>query len=147
MNQSEFAYRKAAAESATGLGSLTALFDTLAGDIRRGLEAERRNDIAGRCRELNHAFLVIGYLEHRLNNGTGGELSAWLIRFYTAMRRALIVAQARRSPEILEHQLNIVLSVRRTWQELESRSGATPTSVPTESYTERDERLPSSWSA
>jgi flagellar secretion chaperone FliS len=147
MNRSEFAYRKAAAESASGLALLTALFDTLAGDIRRAVEAERYNDIDGRCRELNHAILVIGYLEDRINKGSGGELSAQLIKFYIALRRELIVAQARRSPEMLEQQLNMVLGVRSTWQELESHFVAIPATVPTEGYAEGVEKVPSNWLA
>lgn len=147
MNRSEFAYRKAAAESASGLGLLTALFDTLAGDIRRAVEAERHNNIAGRCRELNHAILVIGYLEDRINKGSGGELSAQLVKFYIALRRDLIVAQARRSPELLEQQLNMVLGIRIIWQDLESHLGAIPPAASTERYASVIEKAPSTWLA
>jgi len=35
MNRTDMAYRKSAVEGATGFGLLIALYDTLAGDLRR----------------------------------------------------------------------------------------------------------------
>src|ERR1700760_875903 len=102
MLPAEMAYRKTAAESASGLTLLLSLYDTLAGDIRRAAEAERRGDIAARCCEVNHAFMVIAFLEDRMNRGSGGELAQRLVGFYAGLRSGLIKAQARRSPEMLE---------------------------------------------
>lgn len=154
MSPTEMAYRKTAVEGASGFGLLIALYDTLAGNLRRAAEAERSNDIEKRCREANHALLVIGYLEDAVNRGTGGELSDQLIPFYSSLRRKLIVAQAKRSAEMLEQQMALVLSVRRTWQEIEFRASSAQedqSSAETQSYSGisplQDEPAAYSWSA
>jgi flagellar biosynthetic protein FliS len=125
MNPVELIYRKtAAAASASGLGLLIALYDTLAGSLRRAAEAERNNDIEKRCREVNHAVMVIGFLEDWLSHGSAGELTQLLTSFYGSLRRKLIEAQAQRSAEILEEQMGRVLKIRAQFQALEFRCGA-----------------------
>lgn len=123
MNTAEFAYRKtAAAAVGNGLSLLIALYDTLAGDIRRATVAERENQIDRRCREINHALLVIGYLEDWVSRGPGGELAAQLTAMYRSLRRDLVVAQVKRSPEMLEEQMALVLKVRAVWQAMETHA-------------------------
>ena len=53
MNRTDLAYRRTAAEAASGLGLLISLFDTLAGNLRRAGKAQREDDIERRCREGN----------------------------------------------------------------------------------------------
>jgi flagellar protein FliS len=137
MNAMELAYRKTAAQGASGLGLLIALYDTLAGDLRRAAEAERANNIQKRCEAANHALLVVSHLEDRIIRGNGGELAESLTAFYRTLRRKLIEAQAKRSPEILEEQIALVLDIRRTWQELDSRVPPQPEArqwVPTSEF-------------
>jgi flagellar secretion chaperone FliS len=155
MTPTELVYRKTAAEGAGGFGLLIALYDTLAGDLRRAAEAERRNDIGKRCREVNHALTVIGFLEDRCERGDGGELAQKLAAFYASLRRKLLEAQARRSPEILEEQMALGLSIRGTWQDIEVRTSAVlndpPAPQPAQLYpgaaTAQDDRNVLSWSA
>ena len=128
MKSTELAYRKTAVEGASGFGLLIALYDTLAGNLRRAADAERNNNIEKRCLELNHALLVIAYLEDWVGTGSG-ELSQKLISFYSSLRRKMIEAQAKRSVAILEQQIALVLSIRETWQEMEF-GGSTATEVP-----------------
>jgi len=123
MIATELLYRKAAADGASGLGLLIALYDTLAGDLRRAAEAERNEQIETRCEAVNHALLVVAHLEEWVNRGTGGELARTLAAFYSSLRRKMIEAQVKRSPQILEEQMMLVLDVRRSWQEIESRGG------------------------
>jgi flagellar secretion chaperone FliS len=125
MNSTEMAYRKTAVEGASGFGLLIALYDTLAGDLKRATEAQRNNDIETRCKEVNHALLVVGYLEDWIDREDGGELAQKLIAFYSTMRSKLIEAQAMQSCEILEQQMALVLSIRGTWQDLELRAAST----------------------
>ena len=122
MNPTELAYRKTAVEGASGFGLLIALYDTLAGDLRRAADAQRKDDIDRRCKEINHALLVIAYLDDWIDREGGGELAQKLIVFYSTMRKKLIEAQAKQSPEMLEEQMNLVLSIRGTWQDLEGRA-------------------------
>jgi len=154
MNQTELAYRKTAVGGASGFGLLIALYDTLAGDLRRAADAERANNIEKRCKEVNHALLVVAHLEDALSRGTGGEMARQLAVFYSSLRRAMIQAQAKRSPEILEEQIKLILEVRAIWQSLELSTPSSTAEVPawaqkstypggSPSY----ERSASSWSA
>lgn len=127
MTPVELAYRKtAAAAGASGLEVLIALYDTLAGDLRRAAQAERSNDIEMRCREANHALLVIAHLEEWLSRGSGGELAQRLKAFYASARRRMLEAQARRSAEIFEDLMAAVLKVREQWQSLNSQPPSGP---------------------
>jgi flagellar secretion chaperone FliS len=152
MSAMELAYRKTATQGASGFGLLVALYDTLAGDLRRAAEAERSNNIEKRCREVNHALLVIAHLEDWIERGGGGELAEQLIAFYASLRRKMLEAQARRSAEALEQQMVLVLDVRRTWHELETRnSQEAPVWAQVQAFpgsvSQNYERSTSSWSA
>jgi flagellar biosynthetic protein FliS len=154
MNLTEMAYRRTAVEGASGFGLLIALYDTLAGDLRRAAAAQRNKDIEKRCHEVNHALLVIGYLEDWIDREGGGELTQKLIVFYSNLRAKLIDAQAKQSAEILEQQMALVLAIRGTWQELELRASSaleTPHPAHAQTYSGTspllDERRVLSWSA
>jgi len=127
VNHLDMTYRKTAAEGASGIGLLIALYDTLAGNLRRAAEAQRANDIERRSREANHAFTVIGYLEGCLQRGTGGDLALQLRAFYAALRRKLLGAQVKQSAEMLDNLMADVLKIREAWQAADL--GATP-SIP-----------------
>jgi flagellar protein FliS len=126
----ELAYRKTALGGASGFGLAIALYDTLAGDLRRAASAERANDIEKRCKEVNHALLVIAHLEDALERGSGGELAQQLRAFYSSLRRKMIEAQARRSPGMLEEEMERVLELRATWQQAEMRGTTSTAHVP-----------------
>lgn len=154
MNPTELAYRRTAVEGASCFGLLIALYDTLVGNLRRAIDAQRSNDIQRRCHELNHALLVIGYLEDWIDRESGGELANKLIAFYSNLRVKLIEAQARNSVEVLEQQMGVILSIRGTWQDLELRASSAlvePQESQMHSYPgiaiSHDERGVSSWSA
>ena len=115
------AYRKTAVQGTSGFGLLVALFDALAGDLRRAAQAERNNEIEKRCRETNHAMHVIGFLEDRLERGDGGELANQLRAFYSTLRRKLVQAQVSRSPQQLEELMAGVLKIREAWQQADQR--------------------------
>jgi flagellar biosynthetic protein FliS len=154
MNRTDLAYRRTAAEAASGLALLISLYDTLAGDLRRSAEAQRANDIEWRCREVRHAVLVIGYLEDWVNKGTGGPLAQELTAFYGSLRRKLIEAEVKQSAEIFEQQMSRVLEVRESWQNVEVRNEPSgpevlrpPIPMPADYPAPRIERLGGSWSA
>jgi flagellar protein FliS len=122
MIRTDLAYRRTAAEAASGMGLLIALFDTLAGDLRRAAEAQRENDIERRSREAGHALRVLGFLENRVASATDGELARELIAFYSSLRRKLIEASARKSAGMLEQMMADVLKLREQWQQIEQRN-------------------------
>lgn len=119
MTPTDLVYRKSAVEGASGFGLLVALYDTLAGDLRRAAEAQRENDIERRCREVNHAFRVIGLLEDCVHRGVDGDLARQLVALYSSLRRKLIAAQVKQSAEMLERLMVWVLKIRETWQAAE----------------------------
>lgn len=121
MTRTDLAYRKTAAAGASGFGLLIALYDTLAGDLRRAAEAERANDISKRGREVNHALLVIGHLEDWLSRGADGALATKLKTFYARLRHNVMQAQLKRSAAALELEMASVLKIRAYWQEADSR--------------------------
>lgn len=126
MQSTELSYRKSAAQGAGGFGLLIMLYDTLAGNLRRAADAERDNNLEMRCLEINHAFLVIGYLEDATEQSRGGELATQLVGLYSSLRRKLIEAQAKRSPNILEEQMERVLHLRERWQTMERSAPDAP---------------------
>lgn len=154
MNPTELAYRRTAVEGASGFGLLIALYDTLVGNLRRAADAQRKNDIQTRCHEINHALLVIGYLEDWIDRESGGELAQKLIVFYANLRVKLIEAQVRNSAEDLEREMAVILAIRGNWQDLELRASSALV-VPPESQVpnypgvalSQDDRSVSSWSA
>jgi len=153
MNNTDLAYRKTAATGAVGVGLLIALYDTLAGNLRRAAEAQLSNDIDKRCREANHALTVISHLENWLTHGTGGELSSRLAAFYIKLRHDLLDAQVQQSASLLEAQMHEVLRVRAIWQQFDEAASKEPTVMPAARVyqppadTAQPHRTENSWSA
>ena len=154
MNPTELAYRRTAVEGASGFGLLIALYDTLVGNLRRAIDAQRGNDIHTRCQELNHALLVIGYLEDWIDRESGGELAQKLITFYSNLRGKLIEAQARNSAEDVEREMSVILAIRGTGTDLELRASSALVAPPESQVPgypgaaiSQGERRVSSWSA
>ena len=122
----DLSYRKSAIEGASAIGLMIALFDTLAGDLRRAAAAIRSNDIQTRCNELNHAVLVLSQLESWIDLTNGGESAQTLSRFYAYLRAKMLEAAGNKSAKLLEAQIDMILHVRSSWQQLD----APPAQVP-----------------
>lgn len=154
MTRTDLAYRKTAAEAASGLGLLISLYDTLAGDLRRATEAQRANNIEARCREVRHGLLIVGYLEDWVARGPGGQLGQELTNFYASLRRNLVVAEAKQSAAMLEKEMKKVLELREHWQSVELRSEPSgpevlrpPIPMPASYVSTQADNLGGSWSA
>lgn len=120
LSRTELSYRKTAIEGASPIGLMIALFDTLAGDLRRAAVALRKNDIEARCKELNHAALVLGQLESWLDLTNGGESAVTLSRFYGHLRVKMMEASVSKSAAVLDAQIDTILHVRSVWQQLDA---------------------------
>lgn len=125
----ELSYRKSAIAGASAIGLMIVLFDTLVGDFRRAAAAIRKNDIESRCRELNHANLVLGQLQDWVDLKNGGESAQTLSRFYFYLRAKMMEGSLTKSATLLETQINMILHVRSAWQLLD----ASPPQLPEES--------------
>jgi len=113
-------YRQSAIQGASPIGLMIALFDRLAGDLRRAAAALRKNDIETRCKELNHALLVLGQLGNWVDVKNGGESAQTLSRFYAYLRAKILEAAATKSAKLLEMQIDMILLVRSSWQQLDT---------------------------
>ena len=120
MSTTEMSYRQSAIHGASPIGLMIALFDRLAGDLRRAAAALRKNDIETRCNELNHALLVLGQLQNWVDVKNGGESAQKLSRFYAYLRAKILEASAAKSARILEMQIDMILLVRTSWQQLDT---------------------------
>ena len=143
-------YRKAAVESASPIGLVILLYDTLVGDIQRAIEAMKAGDIEKRTGQIVHAFQVLQQLECDLNMSDGGQTAKDLSRLYRHIRAKLLEAQLKQSVEILTAQIDLVLQVRQAWQRAdavldENRAPVSPVeglSVPV--YGRNSKHLPAS---
>lgn len=120
----ERTYRDCAVAGATPIGLLVALFDGLASDFRKAADAIRCSDIEARCRETNHAFLILGQLESWVDLENGGESARQIAAFYAQLRSAVVQASTQQTGAILEGAIESILNVRSKWQELDSTTGA-----------------------
>jgi flagellar protein FliS len=142
MSTTEMSYRRSAIQGASRIGLMIALFDQLASDLRRAAAALRNNDIETRCKELNHAFLVLGQLENWVDVKNGGESAQTLSRFYAYLRAKMLEAGASKSAKLLEMQVDMILLVRSSWQQLDappSQVSQIPAEVPTSVRTRTEE--------
>lgn len=122
----EATYRDCSVGGASPIGLIIALFDRLIADLRRAAEATRRNDIEGRCRELNHALLIVGRLETWIDGDNGGEPARQLTTFYSYFRARLLEASAKQSAELFEAQMQTIVHIRSKWQLLEGSTALAP---------------------
>lgn len=130
MGKTELCYRKSAIEGASPIGLMIALLDALICDFRRAGDAFRKNDIETRCKELNHALLILGRLESWLDLKNGGEPAQNLSRFYAYLRAKMMEASVKKSAAVLDAQIETIVHVRSAWQQLD-----TPTSQAQERQT------------
>jgi flagellar protein FliS len=115
-----FAYRENAARGASPIGRVVLLYEQAIKDIGSAIAALNSQDVEKRTQSLNHALLVIGQLQACLDLERGGEVARNLDRFYGLVQKRLLEAQFSGSAEILREQMDLLLSVRAAWVEVES---------------------------
>jgi flagellar secretion chaperone FliS len=127
-------YREAAVEGASPVRLVILLYEQAFEDLRAALGAHQRGDIEGRTRHINHAILVIGYLQGSLDKEQGGRVALNLERFYDQVRFGLVEAQFKQSGAALEQQISHLMQVHEAWCEVEraSRPAQTETSTTTQ---------------
>lgn len=130
MYSTDMAYRRTAAEGASGLGLLISLYDALASDLRLAASAQRANDIAKRTEKAKHALVLVGFLENWINPESG-DLAQKLHGFYSKVRKGVITAQLKQSADILESLMTETLSIREAWHKLEMNGSTVQEEVTT----------------
>ena len=119
---SELQYRRAASHDVSPVGAVLLLYDQLIKDLRKAQIAMREARPEACAGEIKHAFLVLQQLDGTLNRDTGEAFVPWLLRFYALLRGNILNAQIKSSPDALDEQITLILSVRSAWQEVENRS-------------------------
>jgi flagellar protein FliS len=131
-NQTELAYLRAAVQNASSVGLLIILFDQLISDLKRAIAAMESRDVETRSAELKHGFLVLAQLQGSLDMENGGEAAVHFSRFYSTVRAGMMQAHIKASPEVLVHQIGLLLEVRQAWQQVDKPNlSAAPAGAPT----------------
>lgn len=124
------------------------LYEQCLDDLRRAVDALKRNDIETRTREINHAILVIGHLQGTLDRDQGGAVAEQLDRFYNQVRTGLLDAHAHQSVAELEKQISCVMQVYEAWREADLSSAAASQNLePAQPPTENQPRSLAEWNA
>ena len=130
MTYASNAYRQNAARGASPVGQVALLYEQIVADLRRASQAIEAQDIEDRTNAINHAILIVGHLQSKLNFEAGGEVARHLEQFYELARQRLIEAQCQASPEILQEQIGFFLDLRDAWKEAERASAVPAGSLP-----------------
>jgi len=131
--ETELSYRKAAIQNATSVGLVIIMYDMLAADLRRAIEAMKAGDVEKRSSELKHAFLVLLQLEGSLDMDKGGPAARNLSQFYSVSRAKILEAHFKVSTEMLQRQIDLIVDVRSAWAQV---NVPTPEAVTAQEATE-----------
>ena len=123
-------YRQSAARGASPVRAVVLLYEQMVEDLRRAVEAIDHNRIAARTNAINHALVILGHLQSKLNHQAGGEVARNLERYYDLSRQKLLEAQFRASREILDEQISCLLQLRNAWLVVETEEATRSASVP-----------------
>jgi len=121
MTDPRIAYREADVRGATAVRLVVLLYEQLIQDLSKAAQAIEQNDIELRTNRINHAILVIGYLQSPLDFAKGGKVAKNLDNFYNALRKNLVQVQFFPSPAGIPPLLKDVLAVREAWIEVEQK--------------------------
>jgi flagellar biosynthetic protein FliS len=118
------AYREADVRGATAVRLVVLLYEQIIRDLTQAAQAIEQNDIELRTRNINHAILVVGYLQSPLDFGKGGKVAKDLDQFYNALRQNLMQVQFFPSKLGMNQLITDALAVREAWSEVERAEAA-----------------------
>jgi len=117
-------YRESVVRGASPLRLVVLLYEQMVEDLRRAANAIAENQVETRTHAINHALLVLGHLQGKLNREAGEEVAHNLDRFYNLLRTKLQEAQFQPSIGLLHHQISLLLELRDAWTEADRRETA-----------------------
>ena len=118
------AYREADVRGATAVHLIVLLYEQIIRDLSQAAQAIEQNDIELRTRSINHAILVVGYLQSPLDFGKGGKVAKDLDQFYNALRQNLMQVQFFPSKTGMNQLITDTIAVRAAWIEVERAEAA-----------------------
>ena len=119
MTNPRSAYRETDVRGATAVRLVVLLYEQMIQDLRQAAQAIEQNDIELRTNHINHAILVIAYLQSGLDFATGGKVAQDLNDFYDLLRQNLVQVQFHPSQAGIGQQITDLLEVRGAWTEVE----------------------------
>jgi flagellar protein FliS len=131
MTDARTLYRESAVRGASPVRLVVMLYEQMVEDLRRAVRAIDENRIDARTNAINHALVIIGHLEGKLNTEAGGEVARNLAHFYNVLRRKLVDAQFQASQQILGEQISLLLDLRDAWTQVDQAESARAQSLPT----------------
>jgi len=108
-------YREATVQGASSVALVARLYEQAVEDLRKAVKALDGGNVEERTNRINHAILVIAYLQTQLNFEAGGQVAEKLRDFYDAVRDNLIQAQIQQSRHLLLQQITDLIEVRQAW--------------------------------
>ncbi len=112
-------YREATIRGARPVELVMRLYEQIVEDLRQAIRAVEQNDIELRTNRLNHAILVIAYLQSQLNLASSSPVSDKLNHFYDYLRQNLVQVQFHPSIPGIHQQITDLMEVREAWMEVE----------------------------
>jgi flagellar protein FliS len=113
------AYREADVRGASAVRLVVLLYEQIIRDLTQAAQAIEQNDIELRTRCINHAILVVGYLQSPLDFDRGGKVAKDLDQFYNALRQNLMQVQFFPSKTGMNQLITDALAVREAWIEVD----------------------------
>jgi flagellar protein FliS len=154
MTNPRLAYREAEVRGASPIRLVILLYGQLIQDLTRAAQAIEQNNIELRTTCLNHAILVVGYLQSPLDFDQGGKVARDLNHFYNTLRQNLVQVQFFPSQAGIRRQITDVLALREAWLEVEraekasirpATASATTETVPSASIASEPDRVRLDW--
>jgi len=130
MTDARNTYRESAARGANPVRLVVLLYEQLAEDLRQAVKAIDDRDIESRTNRINHAILILGYLQSRLDMERGGQVARNLERLYNVFRENFLQAQMQTSKALLLERIADLLSLRDAWSEVERAETAASQEAP-----------------
>jgi flagellar protein FliS len=119
------AYRRLAAQSVSQLHLVVALYEQVIADLKRALAAHEHGQIEARTHEIDHALVVIGYLQGTLDLERGGDVARNLEQFYNLLRASLLRTNNRSFSTVMDKQISNLLMLRQAWAQLDAGGAQT----------------------
>lgn len=129
-------------------------YDRIVTLLHAAASATEVRDIEAKTHHLNQAFDILGYLQGALDFERGGEVAAWLNRFYALLRRDMFKASVALDASALRQAADQTVAVRRIWEQAQGISAQAaapgmrqPQPVPSSNPTLQNAAPSGSWSA
>jgi flagellar protein FliS len=143
-NNPSLAYRQQNARTASPLGMVVLLYDSMLISLNKAIRAIEARDIELRVRESNRALAILDQLQRTLDFENGGDVAVNLNRLYDACRQAILDASFAQIKEPLVMIVPELQLVRDAWWAVDN-----PVRTPAASSYSSDSYSsgPGSWSA